>query len=108
MEQKELADKLGCGVATVSSWETGARIPNSHWRKQLAQFFKVSEGYLLGEDAPKGMPKEGAPAPGFYPVVGASIQVKPKLEVVAEPQKGELLFRLTVELIPLQAPTEGT
>ena len=48
LTQKELADKINVTKLTISRWERGERVPKSDKAQQLADFFNVSVGYLLG------------------------------------------------------------
>jgi putative zinc finger/helix-turn-helix YgiT family protein len=50
LTQKQLADRLGIAVATLSRWETGAQIPQRHSDLMLRAFFAVPEfrTYLAG------------------------------------------------------------
>ena len=48
LTQKELADKINVSKITVLRWENGERVPKSDKAQQLADFFGVSVGYLLG------------------------------------------------------------
>ena len=53
VSQKELAFALDVAQSAVGNWESGARQPNLDRIRQLASFFEVSVGYLLGtEDRP--------------------------------------------------------
>ena len=53
VSQKELAHALDVAQSAVGNWESGARQPNLDRIRQLASFFEVSVGYLLGaEDRP--------------------------------------------------------
>jgi transcriptional regulator with XRE-family HTH domain len=48
MYQKELAAALGVSRSAVTSWETGARVPEFETLKLLADVLEVSTDYLLG------------------------------------------------------------
>jgi transcriptional regulator with XRE-family HTH domain len=48
MTQKKLAEKLGVGLSTVGSWETGDRSPDHEMLVKIADFFDVSIDSLLG------------------------------------------------------------
>ena len=48
LSQKELADYLGVNEKTISRWENGESTIKSDKAQQLADFFGVSVGYLLG------------------------------------------------------------
>ena len=41
MTQKELADKLGVTITTVSRWEKGDYVPSPRYIKQMADMFGV-------------------------------------------------------------------
>lgn len=42
MTQKELADKLGVTITTVSRWEKGDYVPSPRYIKQMAEMFGVA------------------------------------------------------------------
>lgn len=42
MTQKELADKLGVTITTVSRWEKGEYVPSPRYIKQMAEMFGVA------------------------------------------------------------------
>lgn len=48
LTQKELADIIGTTKLTISNWENDKHSMNSEKAEQLADFFEVSIGYLLG------------------------------------------------------------
>lgn len=48
LSQAELAQKMGVGQNTVSTWELGARQPDYDTLIKLAKYFEVSTDYLLG------------------------------------------------------------
>lgn len=48
LTQEELAKKINVTKLTISRWERGERVPKSDKAQQLADFFGVSVGYLLG------------------------------------------------------------
>lgn len=48
LTQQELADKIGVTKLTILRWEKGDRVPKSDKAQQLADYFGVSVGYLLG------------------------------------------------------------
>lgn len=48
MTQKMLAERLGVGLSTVGSWETGDRSPDHEMLVKIADFFDVSIDSLLG------------------------------------------------------------
>lgn len=47
MSQKELGDKLGIGVSTVSVWESSKRSPSVENLMSIAELFGVSVDYIL-------------------------------------------------------------
>ena len=47
LTQKELAEKLDIGQATISQWENGLYEPSASAIRQLAIFFDVTADYLL-------------------------------------------------------------
>ncbi len=47
MTQRELAAKLGAGVATVNDWATGKRIPRSPMLQKLTEVFHCKLSQLL-------------------------------------------------------------
>lgn len=50
LTQKELADYLGINEKTISRWENGESTIKSDKAQELADYFGVSVGYLLGYD----------------------------------------------------------
>ena len=46
--QKALADIFGVSVRTIQKWENGDTAIKAVKTKKLADYFEVSEGYLLG------------------------------------------------------------
>ena len=48
LTQKELAEKLKIGQASISEWEKDLYEPTASAIKSLALFFNVSADYLLG------------------------------------------------------------
>lgn len=48
--QKELAKLIGYGQSTVAAWETSTREPNIQQLLKVAEYFKVSIDYLLGNN----------------------------------------------------------
>lgn len=53
LTQQELADKIGVTKRTYIYWEKGDRVPKSDKAQQLADYFSVPVGYLLGYDVPR-------------------------------------------------------
>lgn len=54
LTQEELADEINVTKLTILRWEKGDRTPKSDKAQQMAEFFGVSVGYLLGyDDRPK-------------------------------------------------------
>lgn len=49
LTQKELADKIGCGSATVTSWENCRAYPPKKFRVKLSEMFKCEEENLFPE-----------------------------------------------------------
>ncbi len=47
--QRQLADDTGLSIATIKSYETGLREPNSKAMAALEKYFRVSGEYLRGE-----------------------------------------------------------
>lgn len=45
--QKELGDRLGIGVSTISMWESEKRAPDHTHLMAIAELFHVSVDYLL-------------------------------------------------------------
>lgn len=58
--QKDLADKLNLGRATVGGYEQGTRFPDKETLNQLADFFDVSVDYLLGRTDQRSQLPPGA------------------------------------------------
>lgn len=52
--QEQLAKDLGVNNTTISIWERGVRKPDINTIEQLAVYFGVSTGYLLGDDVGRG------------------------------------------------------
>ncbi|MEJ8554177.1 helix-turn-helix domain-containing protein [Tepidibacter sp. Z1-5] len=48
LSQKDLSAELNIPRTTISSWESGSRIPELMTTQNLATFFEVSIDYLLG------------------------------------------------------------
>lgn len=61
MDQKDLAEKLGIAVQTVSSWETGARRPNIDMLVKLTEVFGCTADELLGIERKKPDPEDDTP-----------------------------------------------
>ena len=56
--QREFADLLGVGQATVSNYEKGIRVPDTEKLAKIASLFEVTLDYLLGRDADSLSKKE--------------------------------------------------
>ena len=56
LSQKELAENIGVHYRTLQNWENGESQIKPEKAQQLAKYFGVSVGYLLGYE-PEGMPK---------------------------------------------------
>lgn len=50
LSQKEIADLLEVSEKTISRWENGENAIKSDKAQQLADYFKVGVGFLLGDD----------------------------------------------------------
>lgn len=48
LTQKEVADKIGCGIVSYRDWEKGKRSPDTVYLIELAKLFQVSCDYILG------------------------------------------------------------
>lgn len=48
MSQKELGDRVGIGVSTISMWESELREPSLSHLVSMAELFDVSTDYILG------------------------------------------------------------
>lgn len=48
LKQSELASILSVDQRSISNWETGVREPDFAMLAEMALFFEVSAGYLLG------------------------------------------------------------
>jgi repressor LexA len=59
MTQEELAQKLGVARATVASWETGRRDPDTETLSKISKHCIVSIDWLLGKD--KSLPPDAIP-----------------------------------------------
>ncbi|WP_260398572.1 helix-turn-helix domain-containing protein [Brevundimonas bullata] len=57
MTQEELADIVGCSVASIGHWETGARRLTDKWLPQLAEALNTSVGYIMQHD-PENLPTD--------------------------------------------------
>lgn len=58
LSQKELAENIGVHYRTLQNWENGESQIKSNNAKQLADYFGVSVGYLLGySEEPKSVDK---------------------------------------------------
>lgn len=57
LSQQELAEILGVGSNTVSTWERGTRYPTLEMIKKLSAFFNVSLAFLEGETDDHGSPE---------------------------------------------------
>lgn len=51
LSQKELAAFFHISSSTVSSYETGAHLPNAEQIIQFAEYFKVTTDYMLGRSS---------------------------------------------------------
>lgn len=64
MTQKQLADKVGLPVTTLSNYELGKRTPPVSVLKNIANVFHTSTAYLMGLDEPASYenvnPSDGA------------------------------------------------
>ena len=61
ISQAELAKNVNVGASTIGAYETGDRMPGRDALRNIASFFHVSPGYMLGENddfmfAPEYMP----------------------------------------------------
>ena len=48
MTQKELGDKIGVSVVSISGWESGSRKPSAEAIIALSETFNITTDYLLG------------------------------------------------------------
>ena len=46
---KDIADKTGCAISTVSTWRRGRPPRNKNIIKKISKIFKVSPEYLVGD-----------------------------------------------------------
>lgn len=49
LTQEQLADELGISSSTISSYERGIREPNLQMISDIADYFNVDQGFLLGD-----------------------------------------------------------
>lgn len=62
LNDRELAEIIECGHASVSNWRRDAYLPKPDMLKKLAETLDVSEKYLLvGEESDKEAPAEPEP-----------------------------------------------
>lgn len=72
LTQQELADAIGVKKLTISRWENAEDVSLKQDKaQQLADYFEVSVGYLLGYE-PEGMPRRSI----YYEVYSAFLRVK--------------------------------
>ncbi len=71
LTQQEIADEIGVTKRTYIYWEKGERQIKPEKAQQLADYFGVSVGYLLGYE-PEGMPKRSI----YEEVYSALLRVK--------------------------------
>ena len=71
LTQQGLADKISVSKITILRWENEERQIKPEKAQQLAEYFGVSVGYLLGYE-PKGMPKRSI----YEEVYSALLRVK--------------------------------
>lgn len=57
LTQEELAEAVGCSVASIGHWETGARRLTDKWLPQLATALNTSVGYIMEHD-PESLPTD--------------------------------------------------
>ncbi|MBQ8426295.1 MAG: helix-turn-helix transcriptional regulator [Clostridia bacterium] len=50
ISQKQLADVIGVGQATVSEWERSVNEPKASYIEKLADYFNISTDYLFGRN----------------------------------------------------------
>ena len=56
---KALADYLGISPNVITNWKNGSNRSYRKYIKQIAKFYGVSEGYLLGTEAEKDPAPKG-------------------------------------------------
>lgn len=71
LSQKEIAENIGVHYRTLQNWENGESQIKPDKAQQLAEYFGVSVGYLLGYE-PEGMPKRSI----YEEVYSALLRVK--------------------------------
>ncbi len=71
LTQQELAENIGVHYRTLQNWENGESQIKSDKAQQLADYFGVNVGYLLGYE-PEGMPKRSI----YEEVYSALLRVK--------------------------------
>lgn len=71
LTQLEIADEIEATKLTISRWENEERQIKPEKAQQLAEFFEVSVGYLLGYE-PENMPKRSI----YEEVYSALLRVK--------------------------------
>ena len=60
---KTVSEELKIGINQKRYWETHDNIPDGETLKKLADYFRVSIQYLMGETDDRGEVKEKAPTP---------------------------------------------
>lgn len=60
LSQKAFADIVGVNVRTIQKWESGETAIKAVKTASLADYFEVSEGYLLGYSQNPGIPESEA------------------------------------------------
>lgn len=71
LSQKELAENIRVHYRTLQNWENGESQIKPEKAQQLAEYFGVNVGYLLGYE-PEGMPKRSI----YEEVYSALLRVK--------------------------------
>lgn len=71
LTQQELADEISVSKITILRWENEERQIKTEKAQQLADYFGVNVGYLLGYE-PEGMPKRSI----YEEVYSALLRVK--------------------------------